>query len=233
MLKKKIANIVNLQSAFNSNVNPQWAQAEYKWSTAILVEATELISSFSWKWWKAEKDDIANAKMEVVDILHFVISECLVTLGDNPSGRNQLTNFLVDHLDCAHGDATYDNFECASAQYIELVKHFIGYYMGVSGYGGTVNSYSAPALVRAYCNFLVKPLFSSTDELLNLYLAKNVLNKLRQAHGYRTGEYIKMWGTKEDNTVVMELLEQNLEVSFTELYAMVKYPRPRGSGRNG
>lgn len=222
MLKKKIANIVNLQSLFNMQVNPQWTQAEYKWGTAILVEATELITSLQWKWWKHEQDDIANAKMEVVDILHFIISECLVTLGDTPSGRTQLTNFLIDHLDCAHEDATYDDFECASAQYIELVKHFIGYYMGATGYGGTVHNYSPPALVRAYCNFLVKPLFSSTEELLNLYLAKNVLNKLRQAHGYRTGTYIKMWGDKEDNAVVMELLEQNPEVDFTELYSLVE-----------
>ena len=201
MLKKKVANIIDLQSSFNTQVNPQWVQKEYQWSTAILVEATELITSLKWKWWKQEQDDIANAKMEVVDILHFIISDCLTTLNDTPSGRKQLTNFLVDHLDCYTGNAVYDDFECGSAQYIELVKHFIGYYMSVRGYGSSVETYSPSALIRAYCNFLVKPLFSDTEELLNLYFAKNVLNKLRQAHGYRTGTYIKMWGDKEDNAV--------------------------------
>jgi len=94
--------------------------------------------------------------------------------------------------------------------------------MSVRGYGSSVETYSPSALIRAYCNFLVKPLFSDTEELLNLYFAKNVLNKLRQAHGYRTGTYIKMWGDKEDNAVVMSLLEHNPEADFTGLYSLVE-----------
>ena len=37
------------------------------------------------------------------------------------------------------------------------------------------------------------------DELYEIYVAKNVLNMFRQANGYRTGEYRKVWDGREDN----------------------------------
>lgn len=45
------------------------------------------------------------------------------------------------------------------------------------------------------------------DELFRHYVGKNVLNFFRQDHGYKTGEYIKVWNGKEDNEVLMEVLK--------------------------
>ena len=47
---------------------------------------------------------------------------------------------------------------------------------------------------------------SSFDELFRHYVGKNVLNFFRQDHGYKTGEYIKIWNGKEDNEVLMDVL---------------------------
>lgn len=47
-----------------------------KFNLAMVQENSELIDSLHWKWWKAGNDDIKNAKIELIDILHFWVSQC-------------------------------------------------------------------------------------------------------------------------------------------------------------
>jgi hypothetical protein len=44
------------------------------------------------------------------------------------------------------------------------------------------------------------------ETLTKLYFGKAVLNDFRQANGYKTGEYIKIWGEEEDNEVMIRIL---------------------------
>ena len=45
------------------------------YSRALQQEVSELIDSVPWKWWaKYQKFDKQNAKVEVVDIMHFLVS---------------------------------------------------------------------------------------------------------------------------------------------------------------
>ena len=44
------------------------------------------------------------------------------------------------------------------------------------------------------------------DELYRIYIGKNVLNNFRQANGYKSGSYIKVWMGREDNEHLFELV---------------------------
>ena len=44
------------------------------------------------------------------------------------------------------------------------------------------------------------------DELFEIYIGKNVLNRFRQAHGYKSGEYHKVWDGREDNEHLAEIV---------------------------
>ena len=44
------------------------------------------------------------------------------------------------------------------------------------------------------------------DQLYRMYVGKNVLNFFRQDHGYKEGNYIKVWQGREDNEHLAELL---------------------------
>lgn len=46
----------------------------------------------------------------------------------------------------------------------------------------------------------------SFDELYRHYIGKNVLNFFRQDHGYKTGEYVKIWAGREDNEHLSDVL---------------------------
>ncbi|MDR0595322.1 MAG: dUTPase [Puniceicoccales bacterium] len=55
-----------------------------KYSRALQQEISELIDSVPWKWWaKYQKFDEQNARVEVIDILHFLVSIAQV-LGMTP-----------------------------------------------------------------------------------------------------------------------------------------------------
>jgi dimeric dUTPase (all-alpha-NTP-PPase superfamily) len=48
-------------------------------SRALQQELAELVDSVPWKWWKKHQQfDEENAKVEVIDLMHFVISLGLV-----------------------------------------------------------------------------------------------------------------------------------------------------------
>ena len=46
------------------------------------------------------------------------------------------------------------------------------------------------------------------ESLYISYVGKNVLNFFRQDHGYQDGTYKKIWGDKEDNEVLVEIIER-------------------------
>ena len=49
------------------------------YSRALQQEVSELIDSVPWKWWaKYQKFDKQNARVEVVDIMHFLVSTAQV-----------------------------------------------------------------------------------------------------------------------------------------------------------
>jgi hypothetical protein len=42
--------------------------------SAIVAEVKELGDSIPWKWWRDEKTDMQNVRVEIVDIFHFLLS---------------------------------------------------------------------------------------------------------------------------------------------------------------
>lgn len=58
-------------------------KAKIEWilnySRAMTQEISELVDSVPWKWWaKYQKFDLQNARVEVVDLFHFLISAAQV-----------------------------------------------------------------------------------------------------------------------------------------------------------
>ena len=79
----KLENIFNLQEQLNSrigvNMNDMSDEDRTKWILnyvrAMQQELAELTDSVPWKWWaKYQEFDKQNAKVEIVDLFHFLIS---------------------------------------------------------------------------------------------------------------------------------------------------------------
>lgn len=88
----KLQEIFDMQDALNKrigvNTDGMSEEDKTKWvlnyTRAMQQEMSELIDSVPWKWWaKYQEFDEQNAKVEVIDLFHFLISLAQV-LGMTP-----------------------------------------------------------------------------------------------------------------------------------------------------
>jgi dimeric dUTPase (all-alpha-NTP-PPase superfamily) len=79
----KLEQIFEMQEALNKRIGVETAgmtdEEKTQWvlnyTRALQQETAELIDSVPWKWWaKYQKFDGQNARVEVVDLFHFLVS---------------------------------------------------------------------------------------------------------------------------------------------------------------
>lgn len=118
----KLEHIYELQREFNQRVKvpqdffdrvhdqQQWL---HKMILATQQELAELVDSTQWAWWKPQNFDLQNAKVEVIDILHFVLSMAQI-LGMTPEDIYQafLAKQEVNHKRQDSGYVTKDENDC-------------------------------------------------------------------------------------------------------------------------
>ena len=167
-----------------------WATQNLDWESTILVESAELIASLGYKWWKNNPIDIANAKVEVADLLHFAVS---ISIQNGFHAEYYGSNW-EQSLDLKTKDDPSPETAIGAAKL--LVK-------------STLTLESAPTLIRDVLSISAE-LGMDSDELTKMYLGKNVLNMFRNAHGYKEGTYDKFWNNEEnefeDNVFMVESL---------------------------
>lgn len=79
----KLQHMFELQNSLNKNIGVDVEQMSEKerqqwvlrFSQALMQENAELVDSIPWKWWASyQKYNPQNARVEVVDMFHFLIS---------------------------------------------------------------------------------------------------------------------------------------------------------------
>ena len=205
-MKEQILTMLSLQNKMNVTVHPDWHKQGFKWTRAIMVEGVEALDHYGWKWWKKQEPDMAQVRIELVDIWHFIMSDLVENY--SPSATP-----LADHLEATFkaGAPSY-LVEIDPRKCLELL---------------IANAAMGEVHVRAFLALMVQCELSF-DDLYRLYVAKNVLNMFRQANGYKTGDYIKNWNGDEDNVVLDGLLRdrpnatpEQLEARLGQLYSEV------------
>ena len=192
MLRSQLMAMCVMQNKLNSIINPDWTEAGYPWHRAIFVEAGEMLEHYGWKWWKAQTPDIAQVQLELVDIWHFILSD---TIQRTRSIDEAAT--LLGYIWHTPTQAMYGH----PADTRRMIEMFAAM---------TVTS-RVPAvdLFRGLC----ASVGLSETGLYQKYVAKNVLNLFRQAHGYKDGSYIKVWRGHEDNEWLNSLMEKSPEAT--------------------
>jgi dimeric dUTPase (all-alpha-NTP-PPase superfamily) len=183
------------------------------WKRCIYMECAELIDSFNWKHWKDidKPIDWENAVIEVVDIWHFIVS---LVLEDGKVNRGKGIDRMVRDVTDIQGferfvKEPYSLKDDASAEIINDIEKIIHETTGfkVEIYDSLLKNYFSLALK---CGVNLKILYK-------YYVAKNVLNGFRQDHGYKDGSYTKVWNGKEDNVVMLEIMDAKI-LGADELY---------------
>lgn len=187
-----LAAMLELQDSMNRKIDHDWLAQRHAYLRAVLVEATEALEHYGWKWWKKQSPDIAQLRIEMIDIWHFVLSEYLLRAGGDKAAavRVMLAEWTSD-APLVFDGTRYELDTLDVRRQLELL--------------------AALAAVRRLCLPLVARLFAACDlppvTLFRDYVSKNVLNHFRQDRGYKSGEYKKTWNGLEDNVHMTQILE--------------------------
>ncbi len=183
--------MLELQNAMNTKVHSEWREQDFEWYRAIWIESAELMDHYGWKWWKHQKPDVEQVKLELIDIWHFGLSILLANKISIESISEQISNaFQIDKA---------DDFKTA-------LESFTAH---------TLNEkdFSVSLFVT-----LLKGMDMTFEDLYSGYVGKNVLNFFRQDHGYQDGSYKKIWDGREDNVHLVELVAE-LDISDAQFSA--------------
>lgn len=193
LTETQLTTMLELQDGMNSKVNPDWVAANNNWHRAIQVEGVEAIEHHGWKWWKKQDCDMAQLRMELVDIWHFILSAAI----QEKHGNIALSKMeMVAEFNLHQKSVQFDNqyFVLSQMKLLEKLDLLVGLA-------------AAKRTNLALFESLLLDCGMDWTSLFKQYIGKNVLNVFRQDHGYKTGTYIKIWDGREDNEHLVEVLE--------------------------
>ena len=209
--ESQLITMLELQDGMNSKVNPEWVAANNNWHRAIQVEGVEAIEHHGWKWWKKQDCDLAQLRMELVNIWHFMLSASIqAKFGNIALAKME----MMAELNLRQKSVQFDNQYYVLTQLSLLDK--LDLLVGLA---------AAKRTSLALFESLLQDCDMEWNDLFKQYVGKNVLNVFRQDHGYKAGTYIKVWDGREDNEHLVEVLEivdlESLDVR-DELYSSLK-----------
>jgi dimeric dUTPase (all-alpha-NTP-PPase superfamily) len=184
--------MLELQDSMNKKIDADWRAKRHAYLRAVLVEATEALEHYGWKWWKKQSPDLPQLRIELIDIWHFVLSEYLLRAnGDKAAAVQTMQTDWTAGAAFTFDGARYDPPALDLRQQLELLAAL-----------AAVRRLHLPLLVLLFVACELTPATLFRD-----YVSKNVLNHFRQDRGYKTGEYKKMWDGAEDNVHMAQILD--------------------------
>jgi len=193
--KEQATTMLRLQASMNAKVDPDWVAAKYPYLRAVVIEGSEAIEHHGWKWWKKQDKDLPQLQMELIDIWHFLLSEILL---HNYGNETRALTQLLEMLEAAREQAS---IEFDSRQYIPHSLDLINKLELLIALAATRR------IELGIFEAIMVDCKMDWTELYCQYVGKNVLNFFRQDHGYKQGNYLKIWNGREDNEYLVEVMQ--------------------------
>ena len=199
-MRQALENMLVMQDRMNSRVHENWQAQDFEWYRAIWTECAELIEHYGYKWWKKQEADMEQVRLEVIDIWHFGLSALF--------GNGKSIETIAGEI-----EAELANFHASDLGVREATEALALHALDTRGF--------SPSRFWQ----LMQASGLDFDALYGAYVGKNVLNFFRQDHGYKSGTYTKIWGGREDNEHLAELvlaLDKSADDFSAQVYEALK-----------
>lgn len=231
----QLAEMLTLQAEANAVMDSQWratSASDVPYYRASFIESAEAVQHYGYKWWKATKSDLNQTRMELIDILHFCLSdilrnhagksidEILLVISDtlidptpiNPIGRFAKGLFFLEGVKPMRigNRRLYQLVDLHDLTFNDLAEQLV--------YTTLQNGETSPH----HLYLMFEKLDMTPVEVHGLYAGKNALNKFRTASGQLQNEYFKIWDGREDNEHLTDYIHANRDnpeaMSFQSVY---------------
>lgn len=246
LFTEMVHNQVNLNfNAYSNGWLAAGTSKEFDYTLAAIQELAEFNDSYWKPWWSKEKpQDIANCKVELVDALHFIMSQALIEAPENQPTREA---WVVAQMLFGDGQALWQYSVAATSPSLGPVPALA---LSKLLMGALASRHPVPSAVWGYFFALCHSVKMEVPELHARYMAKSALNAFRQTHGYKLGtakwgeptegKYVKVWyGQQQDNAYLTQwvnryeddghwpstaAINEWLEVEYAKMLALCEKP---------
>lgn len=166
--EEQLAKLMTMQDELNTYIHPEWKLQNFDWNTAIIDECQEILEHLGWKWWKkGYRTGLTEGNKAQVQLEVIDILHFLISL-DVQEGVK-----AADLLALVNGGFCSNNIWAT----VDWVR----------------NDAATGTLTMCMWAELAHSVDLTTEQVLETYTQKFVLNKFRQDHGYKDGSYVKEW----------------------------------------
>lgn len=202
--EKQFMEMLKLQEKFNEKISKTWrTDKDTDFASAILVESGEFLESVCYKWWKKTDLDLDNAKVELIDIWHFLMSL-------------HMKRYNCDYLTEEYSKCYYNGIDSSDLDLTEIRDLIKRFNCSVVEFDLKIladPSFACPSHTTELMFRLFSSFGLSLEDMFKSYIVKNVLNNFRANNGYKDGTYNKMWNGEEDNVVAYRIYD-NIKNSY-------------------
>jgi dimeric dUTPase (all-alpha-NTP-PPase superfamily) len=191
-----IISLCSLQNQLNELVVPDWLNRDKPYLTAAHMELSEAMNHCVWAWWKKASPSMNAYKLELIDALCFVLSAMLMRY------KHMDYKQMFSKVDEINGKLSLSHREFCDST-IKNLELTIGLFCT----GKWVDKMLTHVLMLCYDAGM------DGHEIVNLYIAKNILNRFRKENGYKEGTYVKRWNNEEDTDYVIRYFATQIEES--------------------
>jgi hypothetical protein len=198
---------------------------------ASMVEAVEALVKMGYKWWKKAEDldevQIEAIRIELIDILHFVLSDEIRAAGS-------IEKALVDYEETVSVLALYGIGSFAQQDFAnlpgikpsdEMPSVYIVTDIDLFSFNDLCEQLIFTALLQGRANLtsltlLFDKIGMTANDVYLRYTAKHTLNMFRNVNGQKEGTYKKVWNGVEDDVILANYIQQKGEhLTKESLYA--------------
>lgn len=230
--REQLVEMATLQGEANDVMADDWRSQNnmtLPFFRAGHIESTEAVQHMGFKWWKKEEPAVMQTEMELIDILHFALSDALRANSHNPEVMADSVLASTESVNFwAIGRYANTFFQGSLFERTPENPRFAKM-LDISGleFNDIAEQFIARTILQGGCDMaLLYSMFQSLGVTGNkahaLYVSKNALNKFRTANGQREGTYSKIWDSREDNDHLSEFVESQLAegntVTAQEIY---------------
>lgn len=234
---EQMQGMASMQASLNQISYPEWLLTPPDYRLAALVELLgEGIDHTPWKWWKAGELNANRLFLELIDVLHFVLSQQIVDCFSKNGDSEDRHDYAVSMTAKKFTEAA----EYSLKTFFKVVSD-VGNLITQKGVEKGIKSISLDLLTEEDSDQIVANLFLimhrlgyTGQDIYVSYLGKNILNRFRQENGYKQGTYKKTWiinpigdndltvlpsahGVNEDNDYLQNYLRLNVGLPTDEL----------------
>lgn len=183
---------------------------------AAYLELAEGLEHIGWgQWWKKAPDVTEEAfkqfQVELIDVLHFQLS--MLIRNEGITDYNEFFSRCIEANEEMFEALIYAQNDGAPfrSMFYTTVDSLVGV-LGILPSPPIIDvGYTEEDLLQISFEMLFAIMYMSNmtiNDIYKMYVGKNVLNGIRNANGYRTGDYLKNW---RDNIDAPEGAEYDLK----------------------